>query len=1141
MDTPGTYISEYFDMLAALQEHDTASCRERCRRLHEQLDLLTHQLLDGTPQNYPNLFSRIAAVSRGHTRLHTVLNTVRLHTRSALQAENSDEGDDETRLQNDIRLMAYAVGELLHGEVPERFRPVTFPEPETEAIPKEMKRIRGTFTGTDGNGRLCVVPHDSTGDTPVFVVLSSCEGEENPFGGTLRALEPGMQVNLVHCRPADEGNTLSADIVVLEPDILLDISSVAECFKEYGAHPLNYLLGQLEPDKNSRHILLGNIANLFLDELVNERPEHPADYTETMQKAFRQNPFGIAACPDLQDDRADRQFFADCKRQFDNLCRIVRKEFPQFGIDRKKAMLEPAFICETLGLQGRLDLLCDDLSAFIELKSGRGREIPSGKLASYHENHYVQMLLYFAVLHVNLNVGYEHIRAFLLYSRYPRLYPMNVLRPLIKKALNLRNEIVAQEYRLQKHNSPDYSREVLFRITADELNVNKIRNAFWEKYLRQPADRFSRQLRRLPAVDQNYFLSLFTFITQERYAAKTGAGAGEPERGLPALWNASAAEKRESGEMITGLQLKACTTAESKQQLLFYRPEPTAGMPEPNFRKGDTVILYRHDCDRDHAGNRQIFKAGIESITPDKIILSLRTVQRNPNALPQTGRYAIERDYPEVGFSAMFRGLGYFLQADGERRELLLGQRRPRFNRAMYQRLTGPECTDLDRITAKALSAQDYFLLIGPPGTGKTSHALRRIVEEHLRRPGCNLLLIAYTHKAVDEICHSLVSIRPDLPFIRLGNDISCDPAFHDRLLDRVLASCRRRSEVSALLEQHRIIVSTLTTLSGRMELFKLKHFDVAVIDEASQILEPQLLGIACCTGADGRSAIDKFILIGDHKQLPAVVVQHPETSKIHCPDLQAIGVQNLRESLFERLYRHETVTDPDSPFIDRLTRQGRMHPEIGAFPAQAFYGGQLSPVPLPHQEQKSLPDIPGIDPQLQEILARRLAFVSVAGTLKTAAYKKNDDEARWVARLCTALYRRFTAAGAFVPDKQIGIITPYRSQIATIRKALEQTGISQLQAVTVDTVERFQGGQRDVMLFSCCVNAPFQLQFLCNTFEEEGQRIDRKLNVALTRAREQLIIIGNDRWLQRDPVYGRLIEHIRTQGGFFLADNPQP
>lgn len=118
-----------------------------------------------------------------------------------------------------------------------------------------------------------------------------------------------MQLNFIQVTSDENRNSYSADIIIIEPDILLDISAVAECFKEYGAHPLNYLLNRLSIDKNTRYILLGNIANLFLDELVNEKAEHPVNYFDVMQKAFRQNPFGIAACPDLQDRKIKPRIF----------------------------------------------------------------------------------------------------------------------------------------------------------------------------------------------------------------------------------------------------------------------------------------------------------------------------------------------------------------------------------------------------------------------------------------------------------------------------------------------------------------------------------------------------------------------------------------------------------------------------------------------------------------------------------------------------------------------------------------------------------------------------------------------------------------------------------------------------------------
>lgn len=99
--------------------------------------------------------------------------------------------------------------------------------------------------------------------------------------------------------------------------------------------------------------------------------------------------------------------------------------------------------------------------------------------------------------------------------------------------------------------------------------------------------------------------------------------------------------------------------------------------------------------------------------------------------------------------------------------------------------------------------------------------------------------------------------------------------------------------------------VGTVATLSSKTELFRLKTFDVAIVDEATQILEPQLLGLLCTRNPAGADAIGKFILIGDHKQLPAVVLQSSEQSEVCDEALQAIGLYNLKDSLFERLYRN--------------------------------------------------------------------------------------------------------------------------------------------------------------------------------------------------------------------------------------------
>ena len=108
---------------------------------------------------------------------------------------------------------------------------------------------------------------------------------------------------------------------------------------------------------------------------------------------------------------------------------------------------------------------------------------------------------------------------------------------------------------------------------------------------------------------------------------------------------------------------------------------------------------------------------------------------------------------------------------------------------------------------------------------------------------------------------------------------------------------------------------------------------------------------------------------------------------------------------------------------------------------------------------------------------------------------------------------------------------SPYRSQIALIKKEIEALGIPALNRILVDTVERFQGSERDVIIYSCCINSYYQLKFVSNLTEENGVLIDRKLNVALTRARKQMFVTGVPKYLKSNPLYESLLNLIETQG----------
>ena len=970
---------------------------------------------------------------------------------------------------------------------------------------------------------LYVTPLDEVSERPYLVRYNIPQINEE-FAETCKLLWQHAQMNLLDVA-IDEAGILTPSFIVLEPDYLIDISSLAECFRDYGHHPGNYFLSRMQPIENARPLLLGNIANLFLDEWIHA-PNEDIDYRTCMQKAFRRYPIELAACPDLRDREKERQFFDDCKLHFEHIRETVNDTFHTAGyeLDKTDAVLEPSYICEALGLQGRLDYMQRDMSSFIEMKSGKADEYAIRGKVEPKENNKVQMLLYQAVLQYSMGMDHRKVKAYLLYTRYPLLYPSRPSWAMVRRVIDLRNRIVADEYGIQLHNNPEYTARKLEEINASTLNERGLRGRFWETYLRPPIDRFQEKLQRLSAIEKSYFYAVYNFLTKELYTSKSGDVDYEGRTGAASLWLSTLAEKCEAGEIIYNLRIRENHAAdEHKAYLLLVRSDfEEKELPEtvadndiqnvlPNFRQGDAIILYERNCGTDNVTNKMVFKGNIEHLTDHEISIRLRATQQNPSVLPADSLYAIEHDTMDTTFRSMYQGLYAYLSATQERRDLLLAQRPPKFDESLDS-LVSQAKDDFTRVALKAQAAQDYFLLIGPPGTGKTSCALKKMVETFHADKGVQILLLSYTNRAVDEICKSLASIRPAVDFIRVGSELSCDETYRTHLIENELASCNRRSEVYERIRSCRIIVGTVAAISGKPELFRLKHFNVAIIDEATQILEPQLLGILCARGEEGGNAIDKFILIGDHKQLPAVVLQSSEQSAIYEESLMSIGLTNLKDSLFERLYRNCTARQSpltSHPSYDMLCRQGRMHPEVALFANRAFYGGRLIPVGLPHQLEDS------------DTVCRLAFYPSIPEKTGTST-KINHSEARIVADLVARIYEDCRID--FDEARTLGIITPYRSQIALIKKEIAALGIPALNRIMVDTVERFQGSERDVIIYSCCINSYFQLKFVSNLTEEDGTLIDRKLNVALTRARKQMFVTGVPKYLKSNPLYESLL-----------------
>lgn len=1108
---------ESYEILLAVCKADHLQLTVGYKQMRDLLERLCRLHMHNGSLQMTDLSARISFVAAKvglsaaeQNRLHTF----RLTSNAIL---NRQQEPTREHLLRDAKTLAFFIRKLFEEDIPQELYQLL---PRTDATyivappaHKRVQRMRVCFQYSDEQ-YLYVTPLDEIADEPLRVRYNIPQINEE-FAETCRLLWRHAQLNLLDVS-VDEAGFLTPSFIVLEPDYLIDISSLAECYRDYGHHPANYFLSRLQPIENARPLLLGNIANLFLDEWIHAEGE--VDYLKCMRKAFRRYPIELAACADLRDREKERQFFDDCKLHFDHIRETVNDTFHAAGyeLDKTDAVLEPSYICEALGLQGRLDYMQRDMSSFIEMKSGKADEYAIRGKVEPKENNKVQMLLYQAVLQYSMGMDHRKVKAYLLYTRYPLLYPSRPSWAMVRRVIDLRNRIVADEYGVQLRNSLEYTAQKLEEIKASVLNERGLSGRFWETYLRPSIDNFQEKLSSLSSLEKSYFYALYNFITKELYTSKSGDVDYEGCTGAASLWLSTLAEKCESGEIIYDLRIKENHAADEHKAHLLLVPSAPPGMPAedasdvlPNFRQGDAIVLYERNSDADNVTNKMVFKGNIDFLNENEICIRLRATQQNSSVLPSDSLYAIEHDAMDTTFRSMYQGLYAFMSATKERRDLLLSQREPQFDETLNAQIA-EAANDFLRIALKAKAAKDYFLLVGPPGTGKTSCALKKMVETFYEDENAQILLLSYTNRAVDEICKALSSIRPEVDFIRVGSELSCDESYRGHLIENELAACMRRSEVYERINRCRILVGTVASISAKPELFRLKHFNVAIVDEATQILEPQLLGILCARGENGKDAVDKFILIGDHKQLPAVVLQNSEQSEIYDESLSAIGLKNLKDSLFERLYRTVRQHTDAHHLYDMLCRQGRMHPGVAFFPNKAFYAGKLEALGLPHQ--------------LEHIEAP-VRFIPSKQDLESVSGKTNRYEAQIVAGLAKEVY--LAHEEEFDPNRTLGVITPYRSQIALIRKELQALAIPALSRISIDTVERYQGSERDVIIYSFCVNHLYQLRFLPNLTEEDGVQIDRKLNVALTRARKQLFITGVPEILSHNSIYQYLLKTI--------------
>lgn len=560
------------------------------------------------------------------------------------------------------------------------------------------------------------------------------------------------------------------------------------------------------------------------------------------------------------------------------------------------------------------------------------------------------------------------------------------------------------------------------------------------------------------------------------------------------------------------------------------------GECDHNFEYGRQVTFFT--LDKDETKPKLRFTGTVSYVDGNRMVAAIPD-SADLSVLSSAETAGVMISFDETTYKAMFNAIDHTLKAKGrlgELRDLLYSKRQAgelKFSPMRFPYLNRTQ----ENAVNKVLYAKDVAIVHGPPGTGKTT-TLVEAINETLRRES-QVLVCAQSNMAVDWISEKLVD--RGIHVLRIGNPsrvndkmlsftyerrFESHPDYPDlwsiRKAIRELQGAKRRGsdqwhqkmdrlksratelEIRInedLFNSAHVIASTLVGSSSR--LLDGKKFSTLFIDEAAQALE------AACLIPMRRAG--RLILAGDHCQLPPTVKSY-EAMKA-----------GLGRSLMERLVENH----PEA--VTMLSMQYRMNEEIMRFSSDWFYGGAMEAAP-----EVKFRGILDYDSPIDWIDTDQMTFTSddedrdsnsdiefKEALVGNSFGKINKDEAQ-LTLLTLQNYIQKIGKQRFLDERiDVGVISPYRAQVQYLRRLIKRLSFFRpfRKNISVDTVDGFQGQERDVIVISMVrSNDEGNIGFL---------RDLRRMNVAMTRARMKLIIIGSATTLTSHPFYRRLFNHI--------------
>lgn len=601
------------------------------------------------------------------------------------------------------------------------------------------------------------------------------------------------------------------------------------------------------------------------------------------------------------------------------------------------------------------------------------------------------------------------------------------------------------------------------------------------------------------------------------------------------------AERVARGLALVDLQVVDVEPAPGGRLLLWIAPRrPVVDPDDLRIGQGEPVRLWFHDPDEPDACRAVVARRSGSRLGVMAELDAGEALDRL-----EAGGFRLDVDAPEVTFDRGDRALTRLLAARagtplGFFLESIFGARAPRFGAAVPARFFDPALNQPQReAVRRACQSEDVALIHGPPGTGKT-RTLVEIVRQAVAR-GERVLATAASNGAVDNL--GLRLHEAGVSVVRLGHPARIAQALEPVTLEALVSQtegwqlarrwnheaqiirrrvaartdrgtvdwaekkaawtearrlrddARRHMEAaqSTVLDHAQVILATAA--GAEASVLAERTFDLVVLDEATQSVDPVSL-VALQRGR-------RVVLAGDPCQLAPTVI-----------DLDAAR-GGLSLTLFERLQTRQPAA------VSLLRVQHRMHKALMAFPSASMYGGRLEA--SPDVADHVLETLPGVRPD--PLRPSPLCFVDTAGTgfqeVQTASDPSTSNPQQ--AERTLREVQRLLARG--VPPQEIGVITPYEAQARRLREGLRAARAAGLE---VGTVDAFQGREKEAIVVDLVrSNEEGVLGFLEDV---------RRMNVALTRARRFLLVIGDSATLGSHPYYRAFLESAEAAGAWLSA-----